>query len=165
MIIRKASINDLQKVIYITQTTIRTVYPRYYPSGAVQYFCDHHSDDRIHLDIVSGIVYLLENDTDVVGTVTINGNRINRLFVLPQFQHKGYGRAMLDFAEKMVLKHSDTVMIDASFPAKQIYRKRGYQETEYHMIQTDNGDYLCYDVMILSSLENVSRPTRKNVDI
>ena len=24
---------------------------------------------------------------------------------------------------------------------------------------------LCYDVMILSSLENVSRPTRKNVDI
>lgn len=165
MIIRQASINDFQKVIHISQTTIRTIYPRYYPSGAVQYFCDHHSDDRIHLDIVSGIVYLLENDTDVVGTVTINGNRINRLFVLPQFQHKGYGRAMLDFAEKMVLKHSDTVMIDASFPAKQIYRKRGYQETEYHMIQTDNGDYLCYDVMILSSLENVSRPTRKNVDI
>ena len=33
------------------------------------------------------------------------------------------------------------------------------------MVQTDNGDYLCYDVMILSSLENVSRPTRKNVDI
>ena len=126
MIIRQASINDFQKVIHISQTTIRTIYPRYYPSGAVQYFCDHHSDDRIHLDIVSGIVYLLENDTDVVGTVTINGNRINRLFMLPQFQHKGYGRAMLDFAEKMVLKHSDTVMIDASFPAKQIYRKRGY---------------------------------------
>lgn len=70
MIIRQASINDFQKVIHISQTTIRTIYPRYYPSGAVQYFCDHHSDDRIHSDIVSGIVYLLENDTDVVGTVT-----------------------------------------------------------------------------------------------
>ena len=54
---------------------------------------------------------------------------------------------MLDFAEEMILKQYDTVVLDASFPAKGIYRKRGYREKEYHIIRTDNGDYLCYDVM------------------
>ena len=36
---------------------------------------------------------------------------------------------------------------DASFPAKSIYLRRGYADKEYHTVRTDNGDYLCYDVM------------------
>jgi hypothetical protein len=42
---------------------------------------------------------------------------------------------------------SDHVVLDASFPAKKIYIKRGYEPTEYNMIETENGDYLCFDVM------------------
>ncbi|MBO4461016.1 MAG: GNAT family N-acetyltransferase, partial [Clostridiales bacterium] len=64
-------------------------------------------------------------------------------------QHKGYGRTLLDFAEKEILKNYSFVEMDASLPAKRIYRKRGYKETEYNTVKTDNGDYLCYDVMRL----------------
>ena len=39
------------------------------------------------------------------------------------------------------------IVLDASLPAKRIYRKRGYVDAEYHTIQTDSGDFLCYDVM------------------
>lgn len=28
------------------------------------------------------------------------------------------------------------------------YQRKGYVDKEYHAIQTDNGDYLCYDVMV-----------------
>ena len=42
---------------------------------------------------------------------------------------------------------SKNVVLDASFPAKKIYIKRGYEPTEYNMIETENGDYLCFDVM------------------
>ena len=38
---------------------------------------------------------------------------------------------------------------ESSLPAKQIYLKRGYKETEYNLIKTENGDFLCYDVMRL----------------
>lgn len=41
----------------------------------------------------------------------------------------------------------DHVQIDASFPAKRIYLMRGYKEIEYQMIETENGDYLCFDIM------------------
>ncbi len=149
MEITRAARDDFDSVKTITQTTIRTVYPRYYPAGAVEFFCHHHSDDRICEDIADGKVYLLLDSEEAVGTVTIDGNTINRLFVLPEHQRKGYGRALLDFAERKILMEYDIVQIDASLPAKRIYRLRGYRETEYHTLPTANGDFLCYDVMIL----------------
>jgi hypothetical protein len=49
----------------------------------------------------------------------------------------------------MLFEVYECVQIDASFPAKRIYLKRGYKEIEYNIIKTDNGDCLCYDVMRL----------------
>ena len=147
MNIRIANEFDFESVKRITQTTIKAVYPKYYPAGAVQFFCDHHSDEKILEDIKANRVYLIENEENEVGTVTICGNEINRLFVLTKYQHMGYGRALMDFAEKMISKETDTVVLDASLPAKKIYLLRGYKETAYNIIKTDNGDYLCFDVM------------------
>ena len=146
-VIRAAKETDFDSVKDITQTTIWSVYPKYYPSGAVQFFSNHHSDDRIRADIVAGIVFLIEVDGTAIGTVTVADNEINRLFVLPDFQRKGYGRELMDFAEEMISKEHDHIIFDASLPAKQIYLKRGYVATKYNMIETENGDYLCYDVM------------------
>ena len=145
--IRAAKETDFDSVKNITQKTIWSVYPKYYPSGAVQFFSNHHSDDRIRADIVAGIVFLIEVDGTAIGTVTVADNEINRLFVLPDFQRKGYGRELMDFAEEIIRKKHDLIILDASLPAKQIYLKRGYVTTKYNMIETENGDYLCYDVM------------------
>ena len=146
-VIRAAKETDFDSVKDITQTTIWSVYPKYYPSGAVQFFSNHHSDDRIRADIVAGIVFLIEVDGTAIGTVTVADNEINRLIVLPDFQRKGYGRELMDFAEEIIRKKHDYIILDASLPAKQIYLKRGYVTAKYNMIGTENGDYLCYDVM------------------
>lgn len=138
---------DFQSVRDITQNTIAEIYPKYYPEGAVRFFANHHSDEHIREDIKSGIVFLLLDGDDAVGTVTISGQEMKRLFVLPERQHRGYGRALLDFAEAKIHEHYDSILLDASLPAKELYLKRGYAEVEYHQILTDRGDYLCYDVM------------------
>ena len=145
--IRNAKKTDFDSVKNITQTTIWSVYPKYYPNGAVQFFSDHHSDDRIKADIDAGDVFLLEADGRGIGTVTISNNAINRLFVLPEFQHRGYGKELMDFAEDMIRGEHDRIILDASLPAKQMYLRRGYVASEYNMIETENGDYLCFDVM------------------
>lgn len=82
-----------------------------------------------------------------VGTVTVKGNEVCRLFVLPAYQGKGYGSQLLDFAENIILRHYSNVVVVASFPAKCIYLKQGYVDTDFKRIQTYNGDFLCYDVM------------------
>ena len=153
MSIIQASPADFETVKAITAETIRTVYPHYYPAGAVAYFLAHHSDSNIARDIADGCVYLYRDaEGRAAGTVTVCGNELNRLFVLPAFQGKGYGRELLDFAESRILSEYPAVVLSASFPAKQIYLNRGYQTESYHKIETPEGDFLCYDEMVKKSL-------------
>lgn len=148
MKIKLAEEKDFSIVKSITQDTIKSVYPKYYPKGAVQFFSDHHSDENIRRDIEAQRVWLLVTDDDVpAGTVTLSDNEIDRLFVLPSFQHKGYGKALLDFAEEEIYKNYDKIVIHASLPAKKIYLLRGFHDVEYNIIDTGHGDYLCFDKM------------------
>ena len=147
MNIKKATVDDLNTIKSITYRTIEEIYPHYYARGAVDFFLKHHSEENIEKDLKEEIVYLLEDEGQKVGTVTIKGNEILRLFVLPECQKKGYGTGLLDFAEKKIAESYDEIIIDASIPAKRIYKRRGYQEIESHQIETDHGDFLCYDVM------------------
>ena len=84
---------------------------------------------------------------EAIGTVTIKENEICRLFVLPKYQHKGFGRQLLNFAEKMIADKYTEIYLDSSLPAKNTYLKRGYVSIETHKIVTVNGDILCYDLM------------------
>lgn len=145
--IAKAAENDTLTVSNIVQDTIDSIYPRYYPSGAVDFFKKHHDPEKILDDVLTGKVYVLWEDEHIVGTVTINENEVCRLFVLPEYQHKGYGRKLMDHAESEIGKRYKKAILDSSLPAMSIYQRRGYTETAYRQVMTDNGDYLCYDVM------------------
>ncbi len=148
MHIEAAQPSGLDTIEAIVQQTIQAVYPRYYPAGAVAFFAAHHSTEHIFRDIEAGCVFLGYDDAGrAMGTVTIRGNELCRLFVLPDAQGMGYGTALLDFAEERILSNYDYILLDASLPAKRIYLKRHYREVEYHILETPNGDKLCYDVM------------------
>lgn len=145
--IRQAKAEDMQAITKLVQDTIDAVYPKYYPAGAVSYFKALHNSENVRSDIKTDTVYLAEEDGTAVGTVTVQGNHILRLFVLPAYQRRGIGAALLDCAEDLISERYDTIEIDASFPAKALYRKRGYADAEFYAIETENGDFLCYDVM------------------
>lgn len=148
MSIKLATAFDFDIIMKITHTTIEEIYPHYYSNGAVVFFHDHHNVENIMNDISNHNVFLCYNsEQNAVGTVTIKKNEICRLFVLPNYQGNGYGRDLMEYAETIISKHYDEIILDASLSAKAIYLKRGYKEIEYHLIKTDNNDYLCYDVM------------------
>lgn len=147
MEIRKAEISDLEFVNNITKTTIKAIYPKYYPNGAVDFFLSHHSIENIRSDIETENVYLLSFENNTIGTITVKENHINRLFILPEFQKKGGGRILMNFAEKLISEQYKEIVTDTSLPAKGMYLKRGYIETNYNTLLTKNGDYLCYDEM------------------
>ena len=149
MSINEAHLSDLDTVKRITYDTINAIYPHYYPSGAVSFFLYHHNEAGIRKDIEDSLVFLyLDRDGVAVGTVTVKENEILRLFVLPEYQGMGYGKELMCFAENRIAEKYDSIRLDASLPAKSIYLKYGYKETEYHIKDTGNGDHLCYDVMI-----------------
>ncbi|ROR29166.1 acetyltransferase (GNAT) family protein [Mobilisporobacter senegalensis] len=129
--------------------TISSIYPKYYPKGAVEFFLAHHSDKNIMDAIDRQEVYLLRSENSYVGTGGIKENEINRLFILPEYQGKGYGTKMMDKLEAIILKEYNDIILDASLPAYEMYIKRGYIPIDYHKILTQYGDYLCYHVMKL----------------
>lgn len=148
MSLKRAVLSDLETIKHIVKLTISEIYPHYYPNGAVEFFLKHHSETNIVHDIEQNQVFLCQNaEGAVVGTVTLAGNEVCRLFVLPACQGSGYGTEMLDYAEKVIAGRASEVVLAASLPAKKMYLDRGYEAVSYHVITTDNHDFLCYDVM------------------
>lgn len=145
--IRLAEIADMENVLQITRDTISEIYSHYYAKGVVDFFLKHHSRENVLSDIEKGIVWLLEEDGCMVGTVTVKENAVNRLFVLPEYQSRGYGSQLMDFAETKIAEKYSNIHIDSSLAAKEMYLKRGYQEKKTCRIQADNGDILIYDEM------------------
>ena len=145
--VQLAKDTDLQTVLQITRDTISKIYPKYYPKGVVDFFIQHHKQDKILEDIESGRVWLLKVDGYFVGTVTIKENAVNRLFVLPKYQSHGFGSRLMDFAEEKIAENYSRILIDSSLAAKEMYLKRGYKEKRTCRIVTDNGDILVYDEM------------------
>ena len=145
--IRLAKDTDLNTVLQITKDTISEIYPKYYAKGVVDFFLKHHKQDNVLEDIKNGRVWLLEDEGEFAGTVTIKENAVNRLFVLPEFQLHGFGSQLMDFAERKIAEDYSRIHIDSSLAAKDMYLKRGYKETRTCRIKADNGDILVYDEM------------------
>jgi len=82
---------EAEQVYKLVQETIRTVYPKYYLEEIVDMFCEFHSRENILKDIDAGNTYILTENNRIIGTGTNKENRITRVYVLPEFQRKGYG--------------------------------------------------------------------------
>ena len=144
----KATQDDFRVVKNIVHNTIKDIYPNYYPKGAVEFFLSHHSDENIKNAIEEKEIYLLLEKNNFIGTGSIKENEICRLFVLPEYQGKGYGTKIMDALEEILFESFNEIKLAASFPAYDMYIKRGYAPSVYNKILTEKGHYLCYHEMI-----------------
>ena len=145
--VRKARKDEAPRIRQIVETTIREVYTKYYPEEVVQFFLDHHCMENIENDLRKGNVYLICDGEDIIGTGTVDGDSITRLFVLPSYQGKGAGSAMMDFLEAEILRDHGAVWIDSSLPAGEFYRKRHYVPQTHGEHHVANGKILAYEIM------------------
>lgn len=147
MKITKAEPKDYEAVMEIVHATIKTIYPNYYPQEVVDFFLEFHSEESIKKDIEREYVYLLTDGQHLVGTASLEGGYIGRVYVLPEQQGKGYGKALMNHLEHMVSVLHHISYVDASLPAYEFYLGLGYHPSEYHRFEVDNGRVLCYYVM------------------
>ncbi|MCB6413598.1 hypothetical protein LI221_00725 [Faecalimonas umbilicata] len=77
-----------EQVSAIVRETIQKVYPHYYPSGAVQFFLDLHSEARIKEVMSYEEIYLAMVQENIIGTGSIRKNEICRLFRMKKWKQK-----------------------------------------------------------------------------
>lgn len=147
MVYELASLKDLDSIYDVVQHTIKTIYPKYYKTEIVDFFSEHHSRDNIAKDIEAGCVSVLRIDNNIVATGCFIDNHITRIYVLPQYQKKGYGTFILKNIEKQISEKFDKAYLDASLPALLLYEKQGFLVIKNEKYPVKNEVVLEYDVM------------------
>lgn len=140
MIYELAKTEDLQTVYDVVQHTIKTIYPKYYPKEVVDFFCEHHSMEAIAKDIENGSVSVLKIDENIVATGCFVDNHITRVYVVPEYQKKGYGTFIMKTIEAQIGEKYDKAYLDASLPAAALYEKLGFSTIKHERYPVENGE-------------------------
>ena len=125
--------------------TIELSYARVYSTEAVRFFKEYHSIEHIRSDASVGHTILaLENDS-IIGTGTLLGHNIRRVFVRPDRQGKGIGGRIMTRLERMASDDRvEMVDLDSSMVSVEFYHRRGYLGDERCFLELGNGTKLGY---------------------
>lgn len=97
-------------------------------------------------------IYLLLTD-EPVGIVSVTGNLIEDLYVLPERQNLGYGTELLQFAMEQCIDTPTLWILENNVGAKRLYERLGFTETGRRKIvktgldeiELAENDVSCYD--------------------
>ena len=82
-------------------------------------------------------VYMLRDDMPVA-VVSVTGSLIEDLYVLPEYQHRGYGTRLLDWAVSCCTGIPTLWILDNNDRARNLYEKYGFHETgNVHQLTED----------------------------
>ena len=147
MTYESAAEKDLEDIYTVVQQTVKTIYPNYYLTEVVRFFCELHSREAILKDIRNGYVSFLKVDGKIIGTGSFIKNHVTRVYVLPEYQKKGYGTFIMKSIEAEIAKRYEKVYLEASLPAVGLYEKLGYTTMKHDKFSVENEVVLVYEIM------------------
>jgi GNAT superfamily N-acetyltransferase len=148
ILIRNYNKKDLERLKFIVHTTVEKAYTGIYPQEAVEYFLNLHSKENMEEDIPKGFTFMLELEGEIIASGSIVGNEIKRVFVLPEYQGRGYGKKIMARIEKIALRNGiRRVELCASLPSKDFYLALGYEIVRFtHLLVNNNKKLEYYDM-------------------
>jgi GNAT superfamily N-acetyltransferase len=145
MKIREFKKTDLAAVRNLVDKTIDICYSNIYCDEAVQFFKGWHHNNKILNNAKEGYTIVLERDGRIVGTGTVVGDEIARVFVEPGSQKCGIGKLIMQKLEEKALSQGiHIVKLDASLPSKKFYDLLGYVTLEETFLEVENDKKLHY---------------------
>lgn len=143
--LREFLTTDLFAVKSLVHRTIAICYPGHYCLEAVRFFANYHSEQAILQDAREGCTLVLDRAGRILGTGTLVGDEIKRLFIEPGLQRHGLGRLIMQRLEAKAMSLGiGTVRLDASLPAKAFYDSLGYATLEETFLRVENDRRLDY---------------------
>ena len=134
---------DLVPVHRLIHRTIDSCYTEVYPPRAVQFFKKFHSEEEILARSQNGKILVIEQDGKLIATGTLVGGDIFGVFVLPEFQHYGCGRALMgELENRAKAKGCPELELSVSLPSRGFYEGLGYQMMEQDSIDVGEGQRL-----------------------
>lgn len=96
-------------------------------------FVAAHTPERqnvyIRKKLEEGSVFYLLAEDQPIGIVSITGNLIEDLYILPEFQNRGYGTKLLRFAIAQCTDTPALWILENNQDAERLYRRLGFRPT------------------------------------
>lgn len=122
---------DIDEVHRLIEETIERSYGGLYPPRAVAFFKDFHAEEKILERSRKGKVLVVERAGEVIGTGSFSGTEIFAVFVHPDWQGTGLGKALMRRLEAEALASSVTeARLSVSLVSRHFYESLGYRLIE-----------------------------------
>ena len=143
--IREFCDGDVDVVVALIHRTIDACYTRAYPPRAVEFFKRFHSREGILERSRKGTILVVERDGAVIGTGALVDHEIYGVFVEPELQGGGIGRAIMGELERRAAAAGrDHVALSVSLPSRRFYEVLGYEILHEAFIDVGEGQRLDY---------------------
>ena len=149
---------DLPSLRGLIRNTIDVSYHGVYPPQAIDFFKEYHSEKSILDDAAAGYTLVAECGGQMVGTGTLLGTNVRRVFTSSQHQHRGIGRAIAQKLEKKAQKgQSAAIELDASMVSRRFWESLGFTVSGEYFVPVGDGQKLYYYRMVkcLATADNL----------
>ncbi len=138
--VREFRETDLFAVKALIHRTLVVCYAGHYCPEAIRFFVNYHDEQAILRDARDGCIIVFEKAGRIVGTGTLAGNEIKRVFVDPACQQEGVGRLIMEQLENLAAGAGvPLVRLDAALPSRRFYEHLGYDVVEEASLPVANG--------------------------
>ena len=138
--IRKFERKEADFLYRMVQDTIDISYCKAYPPEAVEYFKEYHSIGDILNDATLGYTVIAQSDGEILGTGTLLGSNIRRVYVNPSHQHQSIGKLIVAELEKRALGEKILCLdLAASLVSRDFWASCGFLAQSEDFIPVRNG--------------------------
>lgn len=151
LVIRFADLDDIPTIGYLAQQIWPVTYGAILPEGQLDYMLDMNYSPESLNDQITKLHHrflIAELDEDAVGYASFSASedegvyKLHKIYVLPQTQGLGVGRALLDFVTEQILEEGASALrlnVNRYNKAKDFYEKQGFSVTKEVDIEIGNG--------------------------
>ncbi|MFA5061278.1 MAG: GNAT family N-acetyltransferase [Candidatus Pacearchaeota archaeon] len=134
MRIRKAKISDAKKISYLIQTTLKKVNYKDYPKEVLRWLVKKNSPKSVEESIMKRDFFCLIEKNRILGVVSLEGNKMGKLFIRHNYIGRGFGKKLMNFIEDYARKKGiKTIKLFPTKTALGMYKKYGYKSNKYNI--------------------------------
>jgi len=131
MTIRPASEADLPQLCALIAASIRVNAKDDSPAD-LAFVISKNEIESLQRHLTTRDMFVFEQNDEIVGTISLNGNRLNSLYVDMRCMRSGIGRQLVEHVEMLALSRGGKVMVlSSSRTAVTFYQKLGYAKLSF----------------------------------
>ncbi len=131
VVVRRATVGDAEAALGLRQRAIRVSAAGAYSAAACEAWASNSSLDRIRHFIESTAGFVAVAEETVVGWASIDGAKIDQLYVDPAFGGQGFARRLYEAMEQFARGQSVTALTTtASLRSEPAFARFGFSEFE-----------------------------------